>query len=252
MRVTVCDTKKELGALAAKEGALYINEAIAQRGEADVVFVTGKSQVETIGRLTEEDIDWTKVNVFHLDEFVGLGQTSKASSRFFLREHLLSKVGSVKSYTAIDGDEAKLDTTVKNLNKIMKEHHIDVAFICIGENGHLAFNDPPADFDTKDPYIVVELEHRSRIQKVSEGWFRNLDEVPTMAVTMSINEILSSKHIIVSCPDQRKAKAVASCLFDDITLLSPSTALRKAYDCSLYLDKLSSALVFSDGRRIFA
>ena len=249
MRVTICDSRKELGRLAAREGASDINKAIEERGEANVVFVTGKSQVETLLNLAKAPVDWSKVNVFHLDEFIGLKKTSVSSSRFFLNEFFLKHISKVKNYYPIDSSEAKLDETVRNLNTLMKDHALDVAFICIGENGHLAFNDPPADFDTKDPYIVVDLEKRSRRQQVSEGWFGTLDEVPVKAITMSVNEIMSSRHIIVSCPDQRKAKAVASCLFDDISVLSPSSALRMAYDCSLYLDRLSSNLVFSDGRK---
>lgn len=249
MRVTICDSKKELGVLAAREGASCIRQAIADNGEANVVFVTGKSQVETLLNLAKQDVDWSQVNVFHLDEFVGLKKDSLSSSKYFLQEFFLSHIGQVKSYTPIDTDEASLEKTVNKLNRLMASHKLDVAFICIGENGHLAFNDPPADFDTRDPYIVVDLEKRSRRQQVSEGWFSSLDDVPAKAVTMSVSEILSARHIIVSCPDQRKAKAVASCLFDDVTVLSPSSALRMSYDCSLYLDRLSSALVFADGRR---
>ncbi len=248
MRVTICDSKKEIGICAAKEGAAYIKEALASRDEANVVFVTGKSQVDTLFNLAKQDIEWKKVNIFHLDEFVGLDPRSTASSQFFLKEYLFSSIGEVKSYTPIDPEEKNLAKTVRKLNETMKEHPLDVAFICIGENGHLAFNDPPADLDTTDPYIVVELQKRSRRQQVGEGWFQNLDMVPARAITMSINEIMTSKHIIVSCPDQRKAKAVAGCLFDDISLLSPAAVLRRAYDCSLYLDRQSSSLVFSDGR----
>ena len=249
MRVTICDTRKELGRLAAQEGASYIAQTIDERGEANVVFVTGKSQVETLLQLARQNVKWECVNVFHLDEFVGLPKDSLSTSRYFLGEFLLSHIGKVKSYTPIDTSAARLEKTVKDLNAMMADHRLDVAFICIGENGHLAFNDPPADFDTKDAYIVVDLEKRSRRQQVSEGWFSNLDDVPTKAITMSVSGILSARHIIVSCPDQRKAKAVAGCLFDDVSVLSPASALRMAYDCSLYLDRLSSALVFSDGRK---
>lgn len=249
MRVTICDTRKELGRLAAQEGASYIAQAIEERGEANVVFVTGKSQVETLLQLARQNVKWECVNVFHLDEFVGLPKDSLSTSRYFLGEFLLSHIGKVKSYTPIDTNTSRLEKTVKDLNAMMADHRLDVAFICIGENGHLAFNDPPADFDTKDAYIVVDLEKRSRRQQVSEGWFSNLDDVPTKAITMSVSGILSARHIIVSCPDQRKAKAVAGCLFDDVSVLSPASALRMAYDCSLYLDRLSSALVFSDGRK---
>lgn len=248
MKVTICDERRELGLQAAKEGAQYINFAIKEKGEANVVFVTGKSQVMTLSYLTQEAINWKCVNVYHLDEFIGIKKTSIASSYSFLNEYLLSRVGEVKSYHPIDSNELNVEQTINTLNQELKTHPLDVAFICIGENGHLAFNDPPADFDTTDPYILVDLERRSRKQQVSEGWFRTLDEVPEKAITMSISQILSSKHIIVSCPDQRKAKAVAACLFEDISPLSPSSALRFAASCSLYLDRLSSCLVFGDRR----
>lgn len=248
MKVTICDNRKQLGYQAAQEGAYFINQAISERGEANVVFVTGKSQVMTLFHLTQQNVDWTKVNIYHLDEFIGIEQSSMASSYSFLNEYLLSKIGKVKSYHPIDSGKDNVGKTIAALNKELNAHPLDVAFICIGENGHLAFNDPPADFDTTDPYILVNLERRSRKQQVSEGWFKNLDDVPEEAITMSVSQILSSKHIIVSCPDQRKAKAVAACLFEDISPLSPSSALRYAASCSLYLDRLSSCLVFGDRR----
>lgn len=248
MKVTICDNRKQLGYQAAQEGAYFINQAINERGEANVVFVTGKSQVMTLFHLTQQNVDWAKVNIYHLDEFIGIEQSSMASSYSFLNEYLLSKIGKVKSYHPIDSSKDNVSKTIEALNKELNAHPLDVAFICIGENGHLAFNDPPADFDTTDPYILVNLERRSRKQQVSEGWFKNLDDVPEEAITMSVSQILSSKHIIVSCPDQRKAKAVAACLFEDISPLSPSSALRYAASCSLYLDRLSSCLVFGDRR----
>ena len=248
MRVTISDDKNELGFLAAREGAEHINTAIKDKGYANVVFVTGQSQLQTLKNLASMGIDWSHVNVFHLDEFVGLQNDSITSSCGFLKEYFLKNIPTPLSYTPINSDPKKLDATVKELNKIMKEHPLDVAFICIGENGHLAFNDPPADFDTYDPYIVVELGARARRQQVNEGWFKRLDDVPTHAITMSVNEILSAKHIIVSCPDQRKAKAVADCFFEYISPLYPATALRTADDCSIYLDRQSSYLVFGDRR----
>ena len=248
MKVTICDNRKQLGYHASQEGANFINQAINKKGEANVVFVTGKSQIMTLFHLTQQNVDWTKVNIYHLDEFIGIEQSSMASSYSFLNEYLLSKIGKVKSYHPIDSCKDNVSKTIEALNKELNAYPLDVAFICIGENGHLAFNDPPADFDTTDPYILVNLERRSRKQQVSEGWFKNLDDVPEEAITMSVSQILSSKHIIVSCPDQRKAKAVAACLFEDISPLSPSSALRYAASCSLYLDRLSSCLVFGDRR----
>ena len=249
MLITICDDKKALGKEAASLGAMHIRNAIREKGICNVAFVTGLSQIETLKNLASEaGIDWMKVNVFLLDEFIGLPAGHEASSSTFLYKNFLNLIKGVNSFTAISSDPNKVEETIQYLNRTMAEHPLDVAFICIGENGHLAFNDPPADFDTKDPYIVVELEDRSRRQQAGEGWFKSIQEVPHKAITMSIYEILSSKHIIVSCPDQRKAKAVAMSLFDDITPLSPGTAIRRAGDTALYLDRQSSCLIFSDRR----
>ena len=250
MLITICDDKNALGEQAAEKGGRFIRKAITERGECNVAFVTGKSQIATLKCLAlETRIDWSKVNVFLLDEFIGLEKGHKASSSTFLYENFLNLLGGVNSFHAISSDETKVKETLKELNDTMKEHPIDVAFICIGENGHLAFNDPPADFDTTDAYILVELEDRSRRQQANEGWFKSINEVPRTAITMSIHEILSSKHIIVSCPDQRKAKAVAMCIYDDITPLSPSSAIRRGIDTSLFLDRQSACLVFGDQRK---
>ncbi len=250
MLITICDDKNALGEQAAARGGWLIRKAIAERGECNVAFVTGTSQVATLKALAlESKIDWTKVNVFLLDEFIGLERGHKASSSTFLYENFLNLISGVNSFHAICPDADKIDETLKNLNDTMKNHPLDVAFICIGENGHLAFNDPPADFDTKDPYILVELEDRSRRQQANEGWFKSINDVPKTAITMSIHEIMSSKHIIVSCPDQRKAKAVAMCIYDDLTPLSPCTAIRRGNDTALFLDRLSACLVFSDQRK---
>lgn len=250
MLITICDDKNSLGAIAAEKGATFIREAIKKRGECNAAFVTGKSQIATLKALAKEkDIDWSKVNVFLLDEFIGLEKGHKASSSTFLYEYFLNLIPGVNSFHAICPDEDKVDQTIKELNKVMENHHLDCAFICIGENGHLAFNDPPANLDTRDPYIKVTLEDRSRRQQANEGWFKNINEVPHEAITMSIYEILMSKHIIISCPDQRKAKAVAMCVFDDITPLSPAAVVRRSQDAYLYLDRLSACLVFSDQRK---
>ena len=249
MRVTIADGKNDLGVFAAREGAELINKAIEEKGDANVVFVTGKSQIQTLHNLTKMEVDWSRVNVYHLDEFVGLSPDKFPSSHMFLQEYFLRHIPTPLSYKPINSDPDKLEETLKDLNQELEKHPLDVAFICIGENGHLAFNDPPADFDTKDPYIVVTLEKRSKRQQVGEGWFRNLDEVPDRAITMSVHEILSAKHIIVSCPDQRKAKAVADTLFEFVSPLYPATALTRADDCALFLDRQSAYLVFGDRRK---
>lgn len=248
MRITICDDKKELGRQAAKKGADEIKEAISKKGFANVAFVTGLSQVETLKNLRNEAIEWSKVNIFFLDEYVGIAKDHKASSLNFLRENFLSFISEPCSIHPIDREEENIEKTLNKLNTTMKDYPLDVSFICIGENGHLALNDPPADFDTKDAYIVVELEKRSRRQQVGEGWFKSFDDVPKKAITMSIKEIISSEHIICSCPDQRKAKAVAMSIFEDLSTASPCTMLRNGKDVDLFLDRQSSCLILRDGR----
>ncbi len=247
MRITICENKLELGYQAAILGRHHIKSTILKKGAANVAFVTGTSQLEMLKSLRTLDIDWSKVNVFLLDEFIGLPDGHKASSETFLKENFLSYLPTIGSFHPISraSDYRK---TLKEMNALMKDYPIDVAFICIGENGHLAFNDPPADFDATDPYIVVDLERRSKRQQVNEGWFGSIEEVPDKAITMSIHEILSSRVIVCACPDQRKAKAVASCIFDDITPASPCSSIRKRTECTIFLDRQSSRLVFEDMR----
>ena len=143
---------------------------------------------------------------------------------------------------------ADLEAEVARLNALSRGAQIDVAFLSIGENGHIGFNDPPADFNTTDPYIIVQLDERCRRQQVGEGWFSTLEEVPTAAITMSVRHMLHSRHVICSVPDQRKARAVAMCLYDQISPYSPASALRTKRECSLFLDRTSSMLVMGDRR----
>lgn len=247
MRITICENKLELGYQAAILGRHHIKSTILKKGAANIAFVTGTSQLEMLKSLRTLDIDWSKVNVFLLDEFIGLPDGHKASSETFLKENFLAYLPTIGSFHPISRDH-DYRKTLKEMNALMKDYPIDVAFICIGENGHLAFNDPPADFDATDPYIMVELERRSKRQQVNEGWFSSIEEVPDKAITMSVHEILSSRVIVCACPDQRKAKAVASCIFDDITPASPCSSIRKRTECTIFLDRQSSRLVFEDMR----
>lgn len=249
MRITICEDRNDLGTQAAKTGAVAIRDTIAEKGCANLAFVTGTSQIQTLKALSkEQNIDWSKVNIFFLDEYIGIEKNHRASSFNFLNDEFLSFIPKVGSIHPIDAEESHIDQTLKDLNSKMKDYPLDVAFVCIGENGHLALNDPPADLDTADPYIVVDLEKRSRRQQVGEGWFKNLDEVPMKAITMSIREIMSSKHIICACPDQRKAKAVAMSIYDDVSSSAPCSALRRGMDVQLYLDRQSACLILGDRR----
>ncbi len=247
MRITICENKIELGQQAASLGRHCIKSSIEKLGRANVAFVTGTSQIEMLTALRSKELQWDKVNVFLLDEFVGLPDGHKASSETFLKENFLNYIPNIGSFHPISR-KADSKATLAEMNALMKDYPLDVVFICIGENGHLAFNDPPADFDARDPYIQVELERRSKRQQVGEGWFSTIDEVPNKAITMSVFEILTARHIICACPDQRKAKAVAACIFDDISPNTPAASIRRRTECALYLDRQSSCLVFDDFR----
>ena len=248
LSVNIYSTNEEMGGGAAAAIAEEMRNVAAKKNVIRMMFAAAPSQNTTLSALSDiPDLPWNKVVAFHMDEYIGITPDRPQSFRNYLNAHIFSR-HNFREIHLIQGDSDDPDKIIDSYSKLLEEP-LDIVVLGIGENGHIAFNDPPADFDTRDPYIVVDLEKRSRRQQVSEGWFSSLDDVPAKAVTMSVSEILSARHIIVSCPDQRKAKAVASCLFDDVTVLSPSSALRMSYDCSLYLDRLSSALVFADGRR---
>ena len=183
--------------------------------------------------------------MFHLDEYIGLSDQHKASFRNYLKGRFIQWVPKLKKAYLIDGE---LDATLecKHLGGLILENPIDVAFVGIGENGHLAFNDPPADFDTENPYIVVALDQACRAQQWGEGWFESLEEVPQYAISMSIRQIMKSSHIICSVPDERKAKAVRDCLTLNVSNLFPASILQNHADCHLYLDTQAALLLPSE------
>jgi glucosamine-6-phosphate deaminase len=234
---------QELGLLAGEAAALTIRKVIAAKGRANIILATGTSQFETLNRLiASPDIDWSKVTLFHLDEYIGLPITAKASFRKYLTERFIDKVPSMKAVYLIDGENDPA-TECKRLGNIISKHPIDVALVGIGENGHLAFNDPPANFDTYDPYIVVSLDDACRRQQFNEGWFDTMEDVPKQAISMSIQQIMKSKQIICSVPDSRKARAVRNTLKEPISNLFPASILREHENCSIYLDLNSASLL---------
>lgn len=242
MKIIVADSPNELGNSAGQAAAKLIKEAIEKNGQANIVLATGASQIAMLNQLITEDIDWSKVVVFHLDEYIGLSESSPASFRKFLKERFLEKVSSVKVSHLING-EGDAAAECERLNKIISKYPIDVALVGVGENGHLAFNDPPADFDTERPYIIVSLDERCRKQQHREGWFTSVEDVPPKAISMSIKQVCKSKHIICSIPDSRKAQAVKDCLEEPVTNMFPASILQLHDDCTYFLDKSSSALL---------
>lgn len=244
MNIQIFDSKKELGRQSAADAAEKIRFAISEKGEAHIILATGASQFETLGNLVEEPgIDWSKVTMFHLDEYVDLPETHPASFRKYLKERFEFKVPDLKEAHYIQGDSDNPEHECKRLNKIISKIEIDVALVGIGENGHLAFNDPPADFETDDPYIVVKLDEACRKQQMGEGWFDSVEDVPKKAISMSIKQIMKSKSIVCSVPDQRKAEAVRNCMEGEITNLHPASILQAHRNCTVYLDEESASML---------
>lgn len=243
MKITISENPKSLGQTAGQIGAELIREALSKNGYANIILATGTSQFETLNQLlSEHDIDWNKVQIFHLDEYIGLPISHPASFRKYLLERFINQVPALKAYHLIDG-EVDSAMECQRLSELISKNPIDVAFVGIGENGHLAFNDPPADFETEIPYIVVDLDHACRMQQFGEGWFPNLEAVPEKAISMSIQQIMKSKSIICSVPDLRKSEAVKNCLEGSVTPDHPASILQKHADCQIFLDKPSSSLL---------
>lgn len=248
MKISIFDTKEDLGKHAADTGAEQIRQAIKARGKASIILATGASQFEMLNALINEpQIDWKKIKVFHLDEYVGIPETHPASFRKYLKERFVSKVPGLMAFNYIRGDAADTADEIKRLNTLIQNEQIDAAFIGIGENGHLAFNDPPADLKTGDPYIMVELDDACRKQQTGEGWFASVSEVPKKAVSMAIPFILKSRCIICTVPDTRKAKAVNMALYGKIGPKNPCASLRNHANCYLMLDRPAAAKILKKG-----
>jgi glucosamine-6-phosphate deaminase len=243
MKVQVLPTKTEMAAAAADRAAAALRDAITARGRAHVTAATGASQFEFLDALTRRPgIDWTRTVFFHLDEYVGLPATHPASFRRYLRERIVERV-QPGAFHFIEGDAADLQAEVERVSALIRAHPIDVAFVGIGENGHLAFNDPPADFDTEEPYLVVALDEACRRQQLGEGWFPRLEDVPARAISMSIRQILKSNEVLCVVPDARKAQAVHDCLEGPVSPQHPASILQRHPRTTIYLDELAAALL---------
>lgn len=234
--------KESLGQAAANHAAASLQRAIQDHGMARIIAATGASQFEFLDALTSiAGIDWEHVELFHLDEYIGLSITHPASFRKYLFERLINKTG-IRRYHFLEGDKDAV-RSIENIGNELRRKPIDLAFVGIGENGHLAFNDPPADFECKDPYLIVDLEQTCRQQQVNEGWFARVEDVPKQAISMSVTQILQSQEIIVVVPDERKAQAVKNSLEGDVSPVIPASILRTHPNVTIYLDKDSAALL---------
>ncbi len=232
----------ELARAAAGQAATAIRGAIEERGLARIVAATGSSQFEFLEALTATPgIDWQKVELFHLDEYIGIPMTHPASFCKYLQDRLIGKTGITVLHMLNGGDNTA--EVVRRASEAIKSAPIDVTFAGIGENGHLAFNDPPANFETNDPYLIVNLDEACRRQQVGEGWFTDLSTVPSQAISMSVRQILKSRAIISVVPDARKAQAVKTCFEGPIRPLAPASILRTHANATIFLDRQSAALL---------
>ncbi len=234
--------KHEMAKVAADQAGSILRETIKAQGKARLIAATGAAQFEFLEALTSlPGIDWSRVEMFHLDEYIGLPASHPASFCRFLQERLIQKTGIV-NYFLLNGEQDPAEV-IRHTNQALLSAPIDVAFVGIGENGHLAFNDPPADFETEEPYLVVTLDEACRRQQLGEGWFASLEDVPRRAISMSIRQILKTKKIVCIVPDTRKAKAVKACFDGEISPLAPASILRTHPHTTVYLDLHSAALL---------
>ena len=233
MELRICKNPDELGKSAAAHTAAVLREVIAKKGYARIALSTGASQFDTIKHLVEEDVDWSKVEMFHLDEYVDLPETHPASFRKYLKERFVDKVQNLKKAHFVDGTEEG----IKKLTEEIRELPIDIGLIGIGENAHIAFNDPPANFETKEAYHIVELDEKCRKQQLGEGWFPTFDDVPKKAVSMTVYQIMQCERIVSCVPYPVKAWAIEKTVHtEELTNMIPSTMLKTHKDLIIYAD----------------
>jgi glucosamine-6-phosphate deaminase len=242
MKLIICKDKFSLAQAASEKAATAIRNAQLTNGKARIIAATGAAQFEFLDALTSlQGVDWKKVTMFHLDEYIGLSDSHPASFVKFLQDRLTGKAG-IKDTHFLSAEEDPA-VVIRRVGEALSSAPIDVAFVGIGENGHLAFNDPPADFETEEPYIVVNLDEACRRQQLGEGWFRSLSDVPRQAISMSVKQVMKAKEIICIVPDARKAEAVRACFEGEISPLAPASILRTHPNTTVYLDTHSAALL---------
>src|SRR5437870_1237263 len=242
MVIKIYEDKASLGRAAAEQAAVSLRKAIQESGRARIIAATGASQFEFLDALTAmPGIEWPRVEMFHLDEYIGLPASHPASFRKYLLERLIGKT-KINKYHFLEGD-GDVSKTVRKVAEELTAAAIDVAFVGIGENGHLAFNDPPADFQTEEPYLIVDLDEACRQQQVGEAWFSDISQVPRQALSMSVRQILKAKEILAVVPDSRKAQAVRACFEGEISPMAPASILRTHSNATVYLDRNSAALL---------
>jgi len=240
MKIKVLKNSEELGKSAAEYCADILRKTITEKGKARIILSTGASQFHTLEALVNEDINWNKVEMFHLDEYIGMPESHPASFRKYLRDRFVNLIN-LKKVHFVNG-EGNFQENLKMLSEEVRKAPVDLALIGIGENAHIAFNDPPADFETKEAFIVVNLDEKCRKQQLGEGWFSTMQDVPKTAISMSVYQIMQSKIIVSSVPYKVKAEAIKNTLENDVTNLIPATILKQHDNWNLFLDEDSASL----------
>ena len=247
MNPAIFPDRAAMALAAATSARKILRETIVRSGSARLVVATGASQLEFLQHLTAaDDVDWSRVDGFHLDEYIGLSADHPASFRRYLRERFVEHLPNLRSFTYVNGESDPPEDECRRLGQLLSDRKIDLACIGIGENGHIAFNDPPADFTTRQPYLVVELDEACRKQQMGEGWFPTLEDVPTRAISMSVRQLLESEWIVCSVPDRRKAQALHDTLYGKITPQVPASILRTHSRCQLFTDHEGASLLQQD------
>jgi glucosamine-6-phosphate deaminase len=248
MQIKVLENGAAVGEAAAKHATQSLQRVLGVSDTARIIAATGAAQFEFLKVLTSASgIDWQRVEMFHLDEYIGLPANHPASFCNYLLERLIRKTG-IKHYYLLDGTQDP-KAVIQRVGSELSSRLVDVAFVGIGENGHLAFNDPPADFETEEPFLIVELDEACRRQQMGEGWFATFSDVPTHAMSMSIKQVLKAKEIIAIVPEMRKAQAVKACLEGDISPMAPASILRTHPNTTVYLDTESASLLSNRATR---
>jgi glucosamine-6-phosphate deaminase len=246
MKLQIVQDPAALGRLAAEFGAGIIRSALKEHGHANVIVATGASQLAMLEVLVRApDINWSRITVFHLDEYIGLPESHSASFRRYLRERFVQKLPQAPEFIPVDGDAPDLQQELARLNRLLAGRPVDLCFAGIGENGHLAFNDPPADFEVDSPYIAVDLDEACRRQQFGEGWFESMDQVPRRAISMSVRQIMRSQTLVLTVPDQRKAAATRAALEGPVQATCPASMVQRHANCMVFLDPAAASLLTS-------
>ena len=241
MKVKLYETTAAMGEAAAEQAAEVLKQAIAKNGSARLLLSTGASQFAFFEAFVKKDVDWKKVEMFHLDEYVGISKNHPASFNRYLRERFIDKVHPGK-YHLIDGEKDP-EATIKEITELLDRKQVDLGLIGIGENAHIAFNDPPADFADKRAYKVVDLADRCLQQQIGEGWFKTKEECYKQAISMTCDRIMQCKTIISVVPYAVKAEAIYATLTSPLSENVPATLLKNHADTTVYIDKDSASML---------